>query len=313
MDNPIKIVFAGTPDFAVPFLKSLINDPDFGVVGVITQLDKPIGRKKVITPPPVKELAQKHNFKIFQPDTLNENQELIKDLKKIEFDLLVVVAYGLIIPQEILSIAKTGNINVHPSLLPKYRGASPIQAAILAGDDVSGITIMLMDSKMDHGPILSQIEVGLSDNETSETLMKKMTESVVPLLSETIKKYMAQEINPQEQNHDQATYCQTIKKEDAKIDWHQSAEVIEKQIRAFYPWPIAWTKFDNKRLKIFPLTKILTEKKQPGEIFISENKLAIGCDENSLLIDKLQLEGKKEIKSQDFIRGYNDLAGKFFE
>lgn len=332
MDNSLKTIFCGTPDFAVPFLQSLISDKDFAVVGVITQPDKPTGRKQVLAPPPVKELAEKNNLKIWQPTTLKNNRDLVESLKNFQPDLMVVVAYGLIIPKEILDIPKYGALNVHPSLLPKCRGASPVQSAILNGDQEAGVTIMLMDEKMDHGPILTQEKIELTGEETNESLHNKLADIGKKLLINTIKNSIpiknshltkggrggVAEWHFKLQNDADATYCKIIIKEEARIDWSKSAMEIERQIRAFYPWPVAWTILDGKRLKIFPLVKILPLPRGdarraeglPGKIFFNQNQLAVLCGQNAIIISKLQLEGKKEMTAQEFLRGQKNILGK---
>ncbi len=308
MDRKIKTIFAGTPDFAVPFLKSLISNDNFEVVGVLTQPDKPAGRKKIFTSSPVKIFALANGIKIFQPDSLYDN-ETTDALKSLKPDILVVVAYGLIIPQEILDIFEKGAINVHPSLLPKYRGASPIQTAILHGDKTSGITIILMDEKLDHGPILSQIEVPIAKTDTNISLHRKMADLGVDLLLGTVKDYLDGKIKLQEQDHTKATYCKIIHREDAKINWDASAEDIERQIRAYFPWPVAWTFKGGKRLKIFPPTQIIEDNNhKTGQIFITDNNLTVKCGSNALLIKKLQPEGKSEMTSKDYINGNPNIS-----
>ena len=314
MNKPIKIIFMGTPHFSVPYFKSLINDKSFEVKAVITQSDKPTGRKQIITPSPVKMVAQENKLPVFQPEKLKDNGEIVEQLKKIEPDLIVVVAYGQIIPKEILALPKLGNVNVHPSLLPKYRGASPIQNAILNNETSTGITIMLMDEKMDHGPMLAQKEIILDGTEDNKSLHQKMSHNdSTYFLITTIKKFIDHEIQPTVQDETLATYCKLITKEEAKINWADSAKNISSKIRAFYPWPVAWTNLDNKRVKIFPPIVIIENKKQPGEIFEYENSLAVGCGDNSIVISSMQIEGKNKILSSDFIMGHKDaIENKFF-
>ncbi|HNP75504.1 MAG TPA: methionyl-tRNA formyltransferase [bacterium] len=310
---PTKIIFAGTPEFAVPFLAELANDADFEIVAIITQPDKPAGRKQLLAPPPVKVWASSRGFTIFQPEKLTANHQIINELKALSADVLVVVAYGLIIPPEILAIFARGNINVHPSLLPKYRGASPVQAAILAGENHSGVTIMLMDEKMDHGPILAQEELILSGNETNESLHQLMATVGKKLLVKTIKKYLVGQLTPQPQDHQQATFCKEIKKEDARIDWSKSALSISRQIRAYYPWPIAWSLLDGRRVKIFPPVDIGISDKKPGEIFQWQGQLAIGAGDNQALLPMfIQLEGKNKKPAEYFISDNNGIGGKIF-
>lgn len=315
MNKLIRIIFCGTPEFAVPFLKSVAGDADFEIVSVITQPDKPTGRKQILTPPPVKILAQKNNFRIFQPESLKNNPELVESLKSISPDLIIVVAFGQLIPKEILAIPARGSINVHPSLLPKYRGASPVQSAILNGDKNTGITIMLMDEKMDHGPILAQKELALSGDETNESLHQTMAKIGSKLLLETAKSFLEESIQPQEQNHDLAVFCRPITRNDAKIDWRDPAEKIERKIRAFQPWPGTWTILSDKRLKIFPPAIVIkdknNEKLEAGKIMAENKKIIVACGEDYLEIKKMQIEGKKEISADDFLRGQK-LSDAFF-
>jgi methionyl-tRNA formyltransferase len=300
---PIKTIFAGTPEFALSYLKGLLDSPDFEVLGVITQPDKPSGRKQELTPSPVKILAQESGLKVFQPEKLRKDETIVAELSVLQPDLLIVVAYGQIIPQTILDLFPKGCINVHPSILPKYRGASPIQNTILNGDTTTGVSIMLMDAQMDHGPILTQSTFTLTGEETNESLHRKLAESGVPLLIQTIKDYLAGKINPQPQNEAEATYCQTITKEDGRIDWQDEAIKIKNKIYAFYPWPATWTMLNGGRLKIFPPVEITTESLQSGQVKINGTKMIVGTGKNSLSLHQIQLEGKKPVDTESFIRG----------
>lgn len=309
MNKNLKIIFAGTPDFSVPFLLGLENEPDFSILGVITQPDKVSGRKQELSASPVKIEALRLNLEVFQPDNLRTDEQIKEKLNNLKADLLVVVAYGQIIPKEILDLFPLGCINVHPSLLPKYRGASPIQNTILNGDLKTGISIMLMDEKMDHGPILSQLEYNLTGEETNQSLHLKLADLGVDFLIKSIKDFLTNKINPQPQDDARAIFCKMIKKEDGKINWSDSAKNIKQKIYAFYPWPATYGNLNNRRIKFFPPVKIINEIKRPGEVFNYENQLAISCLDGSLIIDKWQLEGKKEMKNEDFLRGKPDVIG----
>jgi len=314
MNDKIRIIFAGTPDFAVPYLEGLINDPAFFIMGAITQPDKPSGRKQQLSPSPVKLAAQKYRLNIWQPDNLKTESELAAEIKAVGADLLVVVAYGQIIPQSILRIFPRGAINVHPSLLPKYRGASPIQSALLAGEAETGISIMLMDEMMDHGPILAQEIISLTGDETNESLHNQLAGIGVNLLIGTIRKYLSDEIKPQPQNDSEATYCATIAKEQARINWQDPAKAIKQKIYAFYPWPAAWTMLDGQRLKIFPPIAVKkADSDESGKIEIVDNELIVNCGQEKIALNKLQLEGKNQISATDFIRGHKEIAGKKFK
>lgn len=315
MNKPIKTVFVGTPEFAVPFLEGLFNDGNFSINGVITQPDKPVGRKQELTASPIKLSAEKHGITAWQPEKLRDNPDILEELKLVGADLLVVVAYGQILPQAILDLFPLGAINVHPSLLPKYRGASPIQSAILNEEEKTGISIMLMDEKMDHGPILAQEELVLGGDETTESLYDLAAIKGVPLLVKTIKDFVDKKISAIPQNDAEATFCRTITKEEARINWSNSAKKISAQIRGFYPWPIAWTMLDGKRLKILPPIKVVkNENKAPsGSITVDEGKIKIQCGQEAIEVNKLQLEGKSVMGSKEMINGIKNLAEKTLE
>jgi methionyl-tRNA formyltransferase len=311
MSNPIKVIFAGTPEFAVPYLEGLFNDQDFSIIGVLTQPDKPVGRKQELTPSPIKVLAERHNLNIWQPEKICGNVEVMEQLKKAGADVLVVVAYGQILPQELLDLFSLGAINVHPSLLPKYRGASPVQSAVLNGDEKTGISIMLMDEKMDHGPILIQEEISLNGTETSESLLETLSKRGVPLLIESIKKYSTKEIVGCEQKHELATFCRMINKEEARIDWDKSAQEINNAVRGFYAWPIAWTTLNGQRFKIFPPVEAVDglPEAEIGQIRVVEGEILVQCGKDVLKLNKVQLEGKKEMTAKELLNGLKDLDG----
>ncbi|MFH1392873.1 MAG: methionyl-tRNA formyltransferase [Patescibacteria group bacterium] len=269
----MKIVFMGTPEFSVTILEALL-DSNYEIVAVITNPDAPVGRKQILTPSPVKILAEKNKIPVIQPEKMRDN-----------IDLAIVAAYGKIIPKNILDVPRFGTINVHPSFLPKYRGASPIQNAILNGDKKTGVTIMKLDEEMDHGPILANSELLIANSDTYESLSQKLAIAGAELLIKTIPDYVSGKIKPVEQKHSEATYTKIIKKEDGKINWSKSASETERMIRAFYPWPTAWTIWDGKILKIL------------------EAKIRNG----SLEIKKLQLEGGKILPIKEFLNGHKDF------
>jgi len=242
----LKIIFFGTPDFAIPTLKKLAAN--FSIEAIITQPDKPIGRKKIITAPPIKKYALKRDFLILQPEKLN--QDFISRLKELKPDLGIVVAYGKILSKKILNIPKFGCLNIHASLLPKYRGAAPIQAALLHGDKKTGITIMQMDVGLDTGDIVSQKKIKIKKEDNFQTLHDKLAELGAELLIKTIPNYIAGKIKPKKQDESKASYFPTISKNQGEINWQNSAEKIFNQIRAFTPWPGAFTFFKNKKLDI---------------------------------------------------------------
>lgn len=329
--DKIKTVFIGTPDFAVPSLRALINDTRFEVAAVVTQPDKKVGRKQILTPPPVKVETLKHNVNFFQP---NKIENLKSEILKLKPDIIIVAAYAQIMPKSILEIPKYGCINIHASLLPRYRGASPIQAAIMNGDGESGITIMRMEKKVDTGPILTQMSIKILPDDTSGSLYKKLSELGAEILIPSLVGYTKGEIKPIPQDEQKASYAGLIKKKDGRIDWNKSAEEIERFVRAMNPWPGAFASLKIKNQKSPASTseagqakiknnnqilKIIEVEFQPlkinnykaGEIFLYNNKLAVQCGKDSLIIKKVQLEGKKALPAQEFIRGQKDLIGKF--
>lgn len=293
----MKVAFFGTPAFAAEFLKGLIADPAFEVVAVVTQPDEPVGRKKILTAPPVKVVALEHNLPVYQPTKLKG--ENFKDLlKKSGAEVGVVVAYGRILPEGLLSSLQLGCVNVHPSLLPKYRGPSPIIAAIANGDKETAVTIMKLVQEMDAGPILAQSIFPVSDDETQESLTKKVVDVGVPLLIETLKKYRSGEIEPKEQDHTQATFCKLLTRQDGVIDWAEPAEVIERKIRAYNPWPGT----SSEGLKIFR-AQLAGLSLSPGEQRAENGKLFIGTSTQALEILELQPAGGKRMTAADYLRG----------
>ena len=312
----ISIIFMATPQFSVPILNALIEN--YNLVAVVTQPDKKVGRKQILTASPIKQLALENKVQVLQPKSVTGNAEFIRRLTELKPDLIVVAAYGFILPKELLDIPQYGVINVHASLLPKYRGASPIQAAILNCDKTTGVVIMLMDEKMDHGPILAQQKAEIEEAETFKTLHDKLSILGTHLLIDTLAKWINKEIKPKEQNHDQATYCKLITKEDGKINWHKSASEIERQVRALNPWPSTWTSWNNKNIKSL-VVEILNPavgcaESDIGKTFLTEQKqLAINCKTVSLLLKKLKLEAKKPMTDQEFFNGYPDIVGKVLQ
>ncbi|PIX62092.1 methionyl-tRNA formyltransferase [Candidatus Uhrbacteria bacterium CG_4_9_14_0_2_um_filter_41_50] len=312
----IKIAFFGTPEFAKNFLARLYADAQISVCAVVCQPDKPVGRKQELEAPATKIFALENKIPVFQPANLKS------DIKMPAVDLFVVVAYGKIIPQSILDIPKHGTINVHPSLLPKYRGPSPIQSAIANQDLETGVSIMLLDKEMDHGPILKQITITIDDNETPETLRAKIVDVGAPLLISSIKSFLAGDLKPTEQDHSKATICKLLTRDGGIIDWNESAEQIDAKIRAFTPWPGTSTKWDNKILKIHRASVESRPSAGPddlgdrtgftlrqGKVKIIDNKLFIGTASTALEILELQLEGKQKMNAKTFINGFSNING----
>jgi len=323
--NP-RIIFIGTPDFGAIILETLCED-ELKPILVVTAPDKPVGRGQILTPPPVKITAQKYKIPVLQPEkisspTKNLVEEKIANLKP---DLIVVAAYGQILPKEILEIPKFGCLNVHPSLLPKYRGASPIHAAILNEDKKTGVTIILMDEKMDHGPILSQRATMIEEAETAKSLHDKLANLGARLLLETIPKWQRGLIKPYPQDEKKVTFSKIITKEDGKINWEKTAEELEREIRAFSDWPGSFTFWKQRGIKMVRI-KILKARvlKSTGGIsypigktlVVPQNELGVQCGEgllskkrDFLIIERLQMEGGKEMGSEEFLRGHTDFIG----
>ncbi len=309
----MKCIFFGTPEFAVIVLEKLI-DAGYVPVAVVCNPDELVGRNQILTPPPVKVLAGKNNIPVFQPVKLRDNVEFLKQFKNLRPELAIVAAYGKILPKEILNIPSFEFINIHGSLLPAYRGASPIQCAILNGEKETGVTIMKIDEEMDRGPILTNRKVPISDSDTYEFLSKKMAEIGAELLIKTIPDYISGKLKPVEQNHSKATYAKIIKKEDGKIDWSKNAKDIERMTRAFYQWPGVWTIWNEKLLKIIKAEISEENSHQIGEFFLNKNnQLAIKCSKGSLVVKKLQLEGGKVLTAQEFLNGHKDLVGSILK
>jgi len=294
----MRIVFIGTTEFGIPTLDKLKGHYDLALV--VTQPDKPVGRKQVLTPPPVKLWAHKLNIPVLQPTKIIEALDQIKELVP---DLIIVAAYGQIIPKEVLEVPKFGSVNIHGSLLPKYRGASPIQTAILNGDTKTGITLIKMDEKMDHGPIYTKKTVDIDADDDYPKLYKKLALHAAELVVETLPKIF-EGLQPAEQIHDHATFTKLLDRKDGKIDWTKSAKEVNQKIKALNPEPGTWTTLDGKIIKILKAS-LLNESKieLPGKIYSQLGQLAVKTLEGSLLIDQIQPEGKSVMSGKDFLNG----------
>ncbi len=297
----LKIVFMGTPDFAVPILEALIKE--YTVIGVVTQPDKLVGRKQILTMSPVKECALKHNIPIFQPIKIRTDYQNIVDLKP---DLIVTAAYGQLVGMDLLNSPKYRSINVHGSLLPKYRGGSPIQTAIKNGEKETGITIMYMEKGMDSGDILASAKLPIEENDTSETLFKKLSILGRNLLLETIPNLIDGKIMPIKQDETKVTFAYNITKEEEALDLNKEASCLYNQVRAFIPSPVANLTLDDEVLKIYQ-TRISNETHNttPGKIIkVSKDYFTIACGNHTALdILRLQPAGKKIMDARDYING----------
>lgn len=304
--NKFEVVFFGTHNFAATILQGLIDSPNFNVGLVVTQPDQLVGRKKEWQSPPVKILAQKNNLKTVQPEDLKDFTE---DLSK--FEVAVVAQYGKIIPTKVLNMPQKGMINVHASLLPKYRGASPIQTAILNGETITGVSIMKMDEKMDTGPILSQNELTINPNEIYSELESKLADLAVPLLLQSLPLYLLNQLQPQPQDDSKATYTKILKRQDGQIDFNHTAEQIYNQWRAFFPWPgTFWETEINSQLtkiKLLKLQKTDLSDNRPVGSLITLSKKSLGLiagDKKIIEILELQAENKNPMSALEFINGF---------
>lgn len=297
------IVFMGTPDFAVPTLERLIAHHD--VIGVVTQPDRPAGRSKQIQPPPVKLRAEAAGIPVYQPEKLRR-AEAIAELQRWRPDLYIVAAFGQILPQAVLDIPRYGSINFHASLLPRWRGAAPIQAAIRAGDTETGVTIMKMDAGLDTGPWLTQRALPIAPDETGQSLHDKLAQLGGDLLIETLPGYLDGTIQPKPQDDSRTTYAPMIKKEEGLIDWTQDAEAIDRLVRAFTPWPGTYTTWNGQQLKIISGTPS-TGSSAPGQVAMRDGRVSIGTGAGVYYPAQLQLAGRSALPTAEFVKGRADF------
>lgn len=297
----MRIVFMGTPDFAVPSLQALI-DAGHDVCAVYTQPDKPQGRKQILTAPPVKTLALEHDIPVFQPNTLKNEDEQAR-LRELAPEVIIVVAYGKLLPKAVLDIPPHGCINVHGSLLPRWRGAAPIQWAVIAGDEMAGVTTMQMAEGLDTGDMLLTYETKVGEKETAGELFDRLAQSGAELLTQTLVKL--DEITPRPQDDAQSCYAHMLDKQMAVIDWSKSAYEIDCLIRGLNPWPIALTTLSGERLKVFAAEKAAGNG-EPGTVLEADPKkgLTVACGEGALKLIEIQLVGGKRMKATDFLRGH---------
>lgn len=295
----MNVVFMGTPDFAVPSLENIAKV--HFVQAVFTQPDKPVGRKMILTPPDVKVCAEKLGIPVYQPVKLKDSDsyEIIKELNP---DVIVVVAYGQILPENILNIPKYGCINVHGSLLPKYRGAAPIQWSVLNGDKVTGVTTMYMEKGLDTGDILETKEYEIGINDTAGEVFDTLAEMGGKLILDTLEKAEKGELHPIKQDDSKSSYAQMLDKSMCNIDFSKTNLQVHNQVRGLSPWPVASTKLNGKVLKIFE-TRLAEGKGKPGEI-LNTNPLTIACGEGAVVVNTVQLQGKKKMDSKAFLQGH---------
>ncbi|MFD4928028.1 methionyl-tRNA formyltransferase [Peribacillus butanolivorans] len=305
-----KIIFMGTPDFSVPVLKRIL-DEGYDVIAVVTQPDRPVGRKKVLTPPPVKVEAEKQGIPVYQPEKIREKEDLEKIIA-LKPDLVVTAAFGQILPNELLEAPKYGCINVHASLLPELRGGAPIHYSILQGKEKTGITIMYMAEKLDAGDILTQAEVTIEEEDNVGTLHDKLSKVGSDLLAETLPKLINDELNAIKQDEDKATFAPNIRRSEEKIDWSKTGEDIYNHIRGLNPWPVAYTLLNESILKIWQANKLEHNNQAvPGTIIDVRNDgfVVSTGNETAILVTELQPSGKKKMPAKDYLRG----AGSFIK
>ena len=306
--QPIKTIFIGTPDFAVPALRALVRDTDFKVELVITRPDAPAGRGLILTEPPIKQLALELKLPLSQSTTI---KEALSQLQIISPDIIVVAAYAQIIPPAILELPRYGCLNIHPSLLPVYRGASPLHSVILNNDQATGVTIMKMDERLDTGPILAQEKITVSPEATTAELSKTLAELGAKLLTRTIKDWLAGRLEPRAQDNASASYAPQVTKANGLLNWSDPANKIEQRVRAYGDWPGAWTWAKGQQVKILAVehNPLPLNTAKPGKTFIYNNQLAVQCGADALVISRLKLEGKKDISGQEFINGHRADIG----
>ena len=305
-----RIIFMGTPDFSTKVLEMLIAEED--VIAVVPQPDRPVGRKRVMTPPPVKKVALENGIEVYQPEKISQSDDL-QTLIDMEPDLIVTAAFGQILPKSLLDAPKLGAINVHASLLPKYRGGAPIHQAIIDGEKETGVTIMYMAPKLDAGDIISQQAIEIEPNDNVESMHDKLSFLGADLLKKTLPEIINGTNDRIEQDESKATFASNISREDERIDWTQSAQQIYNHIRGLSPWPVAYTKLDDTNMKLYAARIEEGKNGNPGEILETTKKAIIvgtGSDD-AIALTEIQLSGKKRMPTANFLSGYQeDLVGK---
>lgn len=304
----IHTVFFGTHNLAVTVLQVLIDDPNISVDLVITQPDRPVGRKKVLTPPPVKVLAEKYDIEVQQPTSLKkfriQNSHPSDTSVPLKFRIATLTEYGVMVPQSLIDQFDKGILNVHYSLLPKYRGATPIQSAIRSGDTETGVSIMLLEKSMDTGPVVAKATHTLGQDDMHEDVNAALAKLGGELLVESLPKYLDGTLTPEAQDDDAATYCSQLTRDDGRVDWNESATNIYNQYRAYSPWPGVWTMWGDKRVKLLELSAV-DEGVSAGKITVDGDTLLVGTTDGSIQVHRLQLEGKKEMEASTFLQGNN--------
>ena len=299
-----SIVFMGSPSFAVPSLEALIAS--YNIAGVITQPDRRAGRGRNLQAPPIKEVALAHNISVLQPTSLRKDKEAMNQLRSWDPELIVVAAFGQILRQDVLELPVKGCVNVHASLLPRWRGAAPINAAILHGDEQTGITIMLMDEGIDTGPILSQRSTPITTHDDAAALSDRLSRIGAELLIETLPQYLSGDITPRKQEETKATYAPMLSKKDGELDFGRSAEYLARQVRAYHPWPGSFTTWNNNILKVLHAHAVSGAGGQAGKKAVHQGLPAIQTKDGLLVLDEVQPAGKKASPGKNFLLGARD-------
>ena len=309
--NPLRIVFMGTPKFAVPALRALVERGHV-VAGVFTQPDRRAGRGRKLRASPIKIFSEECGLPVFQPRSLRQDTESARsDLAELAPDAVIVAAYGLFLPEEVLQLPRLGCLNIHPSLLPKHRGPSPVATAILNGDEATGVTIMLLDEGIDTGPILAQQETRIAADETAEGLTNRLFELGSNLLIDSLDRWEQGQIVPKPQSDDDASFTRRLEREDGRIDWNQSADSLARRVRAFTPWPGAFTTWRGRTLKVLSARSldVSLDGTSGTVVRIEDSTIAVLTGSGALAVHNLQIEGRLAMSPADFVRGYGDFVG----
>ena len=314
MQKTSRVVFFGTPSTALPSLQGLVEGGDrkFEVVGVVTRPPQKAGRKQIVTKSPVHVYAERHAIAVATPEKLDN--DFVTWLRDLSPDVAILTVYGKILPAIVLEIPKRGFVNVHPSLLPKYRGASPVAAAILAGETQTGVSIIILDQQIDHGPLLAQVTHPIGAAITAGALTQELAQKGAELLLKTLPSYLDGSLKSQEQDHSRACFTKKLTRESGAIDWRQNAHKIERMVRAFDPWPGTYTCLDHQRLKILGVQQPTTHsenvhKTSPGQIKILQDQLCVASGQGWLALTRLQIEGGRPQNGPEFARGHQDVDG----
>ncbi len=309
-ERPLRLIFMGTPSFAVPALGALL-DTGHDIAGVFTQPDRRSGRGRRLSAPPVKEFAESRGLKVMQPASLREDTEARQHIADLAPDAIIVAAYGLLLPEDILAVPRLGCLNIHPSLLPRHRGPSPVATAILEGDEITGVTIMLLDEGMDTGPILARQETEIAPEEPCDMLTMRLFDIGADLLTTTLDGWRDRSIAPTPQDDASATVTRRLQRTDGQIHWNQTSLEIARRVRAFTPWPGTFTAWQGRTLKILESEPLdATHAEPPGRVIAMNGfQVAVAAGQGVLRLVSVQMEGRRPSNAADFARGYPDFIG----